>query len=159
MLPTYSSLLVKNGRSHESGLHLIDVIFWPMRKQHINERSYILAYILRRIFILQAYHRQCWAEGPQVRVFVKPSTTLTTPVNLSRLLKKLSENIYQNKIQGLFQRFPVLSSRNRNTETLGPRLVPVSESDSKFQGLQNQYQNRNRTFQYSGTGTGIGIGF
>ena len=32
MLPTYSSLLVKNGRSHESGLHLIDVIFWPMRK-------------------------------------------------------------------------------------------------------------------------------
>ena len=102
MLPTYSSLLVKNGRSHESGLHLIDVIFWPMRKQHINERSYILAYILRRIVILQAYHRQCRAEGPQVGVFVKPSITLTTPANLSRLLKKLSENIYQNKIQGLF---------------------------------------------------------
>ena len=87
MLPTYSSLLVKNGRSHESGLHLIDVIFWPMRKQHINERSYILAYILRGIVILQAYHRQCRAEGPQVRVFVKPSTTRTTPANLSRLLK------------------------------------------------------------------------
>ena len=35
----------------------------------------------------------------------------------------------------VLQRFPVLSSRNRNTETLGQRLVSVSEPDSNFQGL------------------------
>ena len=45
---TYHNLLVKNGRSIESSLHLTEVVFW----QHYNiyERSYILAYTLKYLW-------------------------------------------------------------------------------------------------------------
>ena len=45
---------------------------------------------------------------------------------------------------GLYQRFPVLSSRNRNTETLGLSLVSEPDSVSKFRPEESRNQSRNR---------------
>ena len=55
------------------------------------------------------------------------------------------------------QRFPVLSSRNRNTETLGSSLVSESESESKsrLEKSRNRSRNRNSDIPSLGIGTGI----
>ena len=54
------------------------------------------------------------------------------------------------------QRFPVLSSRNRNTETLGSGLGIVSESESSSKHVESRNWNRNRVLKLCSIGTGIG---
>ena len=95
-------------------------------------------------------------------------------------------NFPGNRIACAHQNFPSLSSRTRNSETLGWRLgiglgfgldisvfrVSYSESKSKFQGkadfkeenviiygfLKGKKQNRTRNSETLGSGLGIGLG-
>ena len=55
---------------------------------------------------------------------------------LVKCVQEISVVIQDKKVAGhisLAQRFPVLSSRNRNTETLGLGIGIVSESEPIFQ--------------------------
>ena len=58
---------------------------------------------------------------------------------------------------GLYQRFPVLSSRNRNTETLGLSLVSEPDLVSKFRPEESRNQSRNRDSDNQSIGIGTGI--
>ena len=53
------------------------------------------------------------------------------------------------------QRFPVLSSWNRNTETLGSSLVSETDSVSKFRLKKSPNQSRNRDSDIPSLGIGI----
>ena len=61
--------------------------------------------------------------------------------------------IFQFISHGIVQRFPVLSSRNRNTETLGSSLV--LESEVRHSKSRNRSRNRNSDIPSLGIGTGI----
>ena len=57
----------------------------------------------------------------------------------------------------LEQRFPVLSSRNRNAETLGSSLVSESVSEPKVRHSKSRNRNRNRNSDIPSLGIGTGI--
>ena len=60
-------------------------------------------------------------------------------------------------LRGLYQRFPVLPSRNRNSETLGSSLVSESVSESILGLCRTRNRSRNRNLDTPSLGIGTGI--
>ena len=74
------------------------------------------------------------------------------------MIKKNLGYMHSKVIKTSLQNFPSLSSRTRNTESLGSGLVSVSESASIFEGIRDLSRTRNRTLHNVRLEIGLGIG-
>ena len=70
---------------------------------------------------------------------------------------KILGGAFGMRISGSNQRFPVLPSRNRNSETLGSSLVSESVSESILGLCRTRNRSRNRNLDTPSLGIGTGI--